>query len=223
MAKTKTSTTKRSGTAKPRRTTPRTTARKAAKAAPKKAVEAPPKKAAKAAPKKAATPAGEPPSKADGRAPVPPAALAYADKLDRIDSLFVRESGSESYAIFGARGPILWGKGLALGKADLALWREVIEGPEAHDGKTWRFKQGDEEYTYTFSSTENVDVPGHVVAMSEDEAPEGEDGEDHAGPLCFAGARYGELFMVFAGSPNDFADGDFHSIHDVLRACGAAA
>jgi hypothetical protein len=204
-------------TASPKKASPKKASPK--KAAPKrtasKQIEAPPRKVA-------AKPGAKAPP--GGPAPLSPKALLTADKLESLDSLFVRESGADQYAIFGARGPILWGKGLALGKADLALWREALGDPEAHDGATWRFEHAGEAYTYTLSSTRDVEVPGHGVALSKDEVQADDDDENanRSGPLCVVGARYGSLFMVFAGSPNDFADGDFQSIHDVLRACGAA-
>lgn len=150
--------------------------------------------------------------------------LAALEKTKSLHDLFVSRSGTDNYAIFGPCGPILWSANLDLSKADLSLWRRILTTPATMDGATWRFKWGGGEYTYQF--TVSPDVLGHVLAVEQEEAaprPVDDGDENRVGSLLFAGMKYGNLYMVFAGSPTSFADDDFQTIHDALRLCGVAS
>jgi hypothetical protein len=145
-------------------------------------------------------------------------AIERADRLERITSLFVSESGAEHFAIFGAHGPVLWSKGLEFKVADLALWRRMLADESAQGSTRWNYKHFDEALVLAF---ENATEPGHVLARVPDEEAARINPElDPAEFTIFVGAKYGNLHMVFAGSPSSFADGDFQGIYDTLRACG---
>jgi hypothetical protein len=149
--------------------------------------------------------------------------------LDSLDDHFGFVSATDVYAIFGARGPVLWsGSGnrrvdLEFSKDDLNAWRRVLRRP-ATRGATWRTKvgwfitddspEGEKEYVLDF--TESSEYPGHVIAQ-----PRADDNPDEF-PII-VGAKIGNLFMIFAGSPNSFMDGDFQQqVYDALRLCGVA-
>lgn len=143
--------------------------------------------------------------------------------LDSLRDHFESVSGTDLYAIFGARGPVLWRKGLDLSNDDLNAWRRVLRRP-ATRGATWRTKvpwfitddspEGEKEYVLDF--TESSDYPGHVIAQ-----PRADDNPDEF-PII-VGAKIGNIFMIFAGSPNSFVDGDFQQqVYDALRLCGVA-
>jgi len=141
-----------------------------------------------------------------------------ANRLDRISSLFVGESGTDDYVIFGEHGPVLWSQSLEFQPADLNLWRRMILDPAAQAGTTWRHNYRGQSLVYGFGPATEI---GHVLAqVPEEEARRIDPEVNPAEFTIFVGARYGKLFMVFAGSPNSFADCDFQGIYDTLRGCG---
>lgn len=157
-------------------------------------------------------------AKKPAKKPVANSGTERADRLTRISSLFVGESGTDDYVIFGEHGPVLWSQYLEFQPADLALWRRMILDPSAHAGTTWQHNLRGQQLVYGFGPATE---PGHVLATVPEAEAERIDPEVNPAEFTiFVGARYGKLFFVFAGSPNSFADGDFQGIYDTLRECG---
>jgi len=201
--------------------TAKTTAKKPAAKKPATKKPATTKLATKK-PATAKTTAKEPAAKkvpvASAPATVSDASIQRAGRLEHIGSLFVTESGTDSYAVFGARGPVLWSSGLRLTAADLELWRRLLNEPAALGEARWTYKHFDEELVFGF---EPASQPGHVLGrVPEAEAARINPEIDAAEFTIFVGAKYGDLYLVFAGSPNDYADDDYQGIYDTLRACG---
>ncbi|MFO0580575.1 MAG: hypothetical protein U1A78_41925 [Polyangia bacterium] len=203
----------------------RTSTKKPASAARSRSSASKPSGKKPAATKKApAKPSAPPPAPSPGpapaSAPAPSSAPALGgDKTESVDKLVVSVSGTDQYAIFGPRGPILWARGIELGAQDLTMWRRLLAEPAAALGQVWRFKHHGVEREYEL--TGSAENEGHLIASarsagdSEDEGAEGE--------LLFVGARYGSLFLVFAGPPTSFADGDFEDICKKMRSWGVLA
>lgn len=206
----------------------RTTTKKPARAARSRSTVSKPSGKKPAATKKApAEPSAPPPAPAPSApvpAPVPapapaPAPSAAGDKTESVDKLVVSVSGTDQYAIFGPRGPILWARGLELGALDLALWRRLLAEPAVAAGEVWRFRHRgvEREYELTASPENEGHLVGSARSTGSEESEEEEGGE---GELLFVGARYGSLFLVFAGPPTSFADGDFEDICKRMRSWG---
>lgn len=173
--------------------------------------------ATKKAPAKPSAPPPAPAPSAPAPSPVPsPVPSAGGDKTESVDKLVVSVSGTEQYAIFGPRGPILWARGLELGALDLAMWRRLLAEPAKAAGEVWRFKHRGVERAYEL--TASPENEGHLVGSARSTGSEEEEGGE--GELLFVGARSGSLFLVFAGPPTSFADGDFEDIGKKMRSWG---
>jgi len=197
-------------------TTVRTTKPKSSRAQSLSAAKPPAAKPARS--HKPSVTVAKPANKKPTKKPSANAGTARADQLTRIGSLFVGESGTDDYVIFGEHGPVLWSQSLDFQPADLALWRRMIIDPSAHAGTTWQHNHRGQQLVYGFGPATE---PGHVLATVPEAEAERIDPEVNPAEFTiFVGARYGKLFMVFAGSPNSFADGDFQGIYDTLRECG---
>ena len=166
----------------------------------------------------APAPSAAPSSAPSSAPPVTPSSAppAAGDKTESVDKLVASVAGTDQYAIFGPRGPILWARGLELGAQDLTMWRRLLAEPAAALGEVWRFKHRGVEREYELAGS--AESPGHLVGSAR-----GAGDAEGAGELIVVGARCGSLFLILAGSPTSFADGDFEDIGKRMRSWGVLA